>query len=361
MRHFRTFAFLLLCIHGNFISYGQFLDFDSLYANDSNYKVAIEQSPDFTDIFISEEVVKITIESDFKNLVKQKYKGAYQPSTLRYFVSDTVVAVRQITIKPRGNMRRQTCYFPPLMLNLPKKDAVLKQMHDFDKLKMVLDCKRGEIFDQYLLSEYYAYKLYNLITDYSFRVRLYEVTLLDVNDKFKSLKTHAYIIENIEQLADRHNAIQIETESIRDQLTDLETLGYGYLFQYLIGNTDWSIPARHNIQMIKSKDPNLYKPYVVPYDFDYSGLVNTDYAVPDERLGIESVRERVYRGVCIDNQFIEAAVERFKQSKEEVYRLYESSLLEERVKNYALNYIKEFYQIIESPTSLRRNILESCK
>ena len=100
---------------------------------------------------------------------------------------------------------------------------------------------------------------------------------------------------------------------------------------------------------------------MIPYDFDYSGLVNTDYAVPDEHLGIESVRERVYRGVCIDNQYIEAAVEKFIQSKAQIYQLYESSLLEKHVKNYALNYIKEFYQIIESPSGLRRNILESCR
>ena len=75
--------------------------------------------------------------------------------------------------------------------------------------------------------------------------------------------------------------------------THSPTLGNGYLFQYSIGNTDRSIPGRHNIQMVKSKDSTISKPFVIPYDFDYAGIVNTSYAVPDKNLGIESVTERV--------------------------------------------------------------------
>lgn len=341
---------------------GQLMDFDSLYQNDQAFKEQIDSRPEFQDLFHSDEVIKLSIESDFKNLIKRKYKGEYQPATFKYYLNDTVVVTREIKIKPRGNMRRKTCYFPPLMLNFPKKEAVINQIHDFDKMKMVLDCKRGNTYEQYLLSEYYAYKLYNIITDYSFRVRLFEITLIDTNEKMKDLKSYAYIIENVDQLAIRHNAIPIETQNIRDDYTDLNTLSNGYLFQYLIGNTDWSIPGKHNIEIIKSKDPTILTPHFIPYDFDYAGIVNTNYAVPDERLGIGTVRERVYRGVCIDESYIHKAVKNFLDSKEKIYALYNSSgMLDKNNLQSTLKYLDDFYEIIENDKTLRRNILEECR
>lgn len=351
------FTYLLLtpCI------YAQLHDFDSLFSKDDQYRKAIETRTDAEDIFSGDAILKITIESDFNYLIKKKYEGEYQPAVLTYYISDTVAVRREITVKARGNMRRRTCYFPPLMLNFPKKEAVMKQMQEFDKMKMVIDCKKGETYDQYLLGEYYAYKLYNLITDYSFRVRLIELTMVDTHDKMKSMTAHAYIIENIDQVAKRLNAIPIETKNIRDVLTDLPTLANGYLFQYLIGNTDWSIPALHNYNIIKSADPTNLTPYAIPYDFDYSGIINTSYAVPDELLGIETVRERVYRGVCIDNKYIMDAAQNFKNAREKIYSLYEKSLLESSLRKNTISYLDEFFEILDSENTFRRDILDGCR
>lgn len=340
----------------------QHLDFDSLYKADAEFRKQIASRPAYENIFYNQEVAKITIESDFKSLIKNKYKGEYQPAVFKYYLNDSIVVTREIKIKPRGNMRRRTCYFPPLMLDFPKKEVVLQQMKEFDKLKLVLDCKRGNVFEQYLLSEYYAYKIYNLITDYSFKVRLFELTLIDVNSKMKDFQSFAYLIEKIDQLAERHNAVPFEREHVRDQYTDLATLSNGYLFQYLIGNTDWSIPALHNIKMIKSQDPTQQNPYFIPYDFDYAGIVNTTYAVPDEHLGIESVRERVYRGVCIDEKYLFEAAQRYKDQKDSVYDLYNSSpFIDKGNRNSTIKYLDEFYHLIESDNLFRKHILENCR
>jgi len=94
-----------------------------------------------------------------------------------------------------------------------------------------------------------------------------------------------------------------------------------YIFQFLMGNTDWSIPAGHNIKMIKSKKPLDQLPYVIPYDFDNAGIVNANYAAPDETLPIKSVRERLYRGFCLDDEVIECAVNQFIQAKDKIYSL----------------------------------------
>ncbi len=361
MKIINALPLIVIVVISHFQAQSQILDFDSLYQHNPAFKEAILSRPDAEDLFKSDEIMKVSIVSDFKNMIKHKYEGKYQPATLRYFLNDTVAVTRQITVKPRGNMRRKICYFPPLMLNFPRQEAVLKQIQEFDKIKMVMDCKRSKTYEQYLLSEYYAYKLYNLITDYSFRVRLIELTYVDSNDKLKTLTSYAYIIENLEQMAQRLNAISLETKSIRDQYTDLTNLGNCYLFQYLIGNTDWSIPALHNIKIIKSKDPTRESPFAIPYDFDYAGIVNADYAVPDERLGITTVRERVYRGVCIDNSYIKSAAENFKNSRDDIYNLYNTSLLDDRARNSAIDYIDQFFQDIENDKSLQRNILDQCR
>ena len=343
-------------------SQAQIHDFDSLYKNDKAFKKSFKASSDAKGIFDSEEVLKITIESDFKNLVKRKYEDEEQPALLKFYYHDTLVVNRHITIQPRGNMRKGSCFFPPLKLNFLKSEVVVKEMKEFDKMKMVLNCKRGTIYEQYLLSEYYVYKMQNIITHYSYRVRLIQVTYVDKSEKYKTDTRYAFLIENKDQLGKRLNAMPIDNKNVRDNLTDLPTLANAYLFQYLIGNTDWSIPGRHNLQLIKSKDPMLPKPYVIPYDFDYAGIVNANYAIPDENLGISSVTERVYRGVCISEAKIKNAVKHFIDKKDQIYQLYQNSdLLDKNNARFTQKYLESFYKTIENESSLKRYILDSCR
>lgn len=340
----------------------QIHDFDSLVSKDESFKNISSAIYDTLDLFNSDVPLIVTMQSDFKNLVKRKYKEEYQEAIFKVMLNDSVQVTRDIKIKARGNMRKSTCLIPPLKLNFPKKKAFIKQMESFDKIKMVLDCKRGETYEQYLLLEYYAYKIQNIINDYSLRVRLMHVTYIDVSGKFKNLTRYAFIIESVDQLAARHNAMRIETKSIRDNLTDVKTLADAYLFQYLIGNTDWSIPAMHNIYLIKSKDFSYPKPYAIPFDFDYAGIVNTMYATPDEHLGTDDVRERVYRGVCIPENNMIMAKDRFIEKKLKIYDLLNNdSLLNKSNKRSTIIYIDEFYTILESKNAFRRNILDSCR
>jgi hypothetical protein len=340
----------------------QYHDFDSLYKNDEAFKMEFNSKGISTDLFASDKIMNITIESDFKNLVKRKYKEEYQPALIRYYYNDTIMVVRKITIKSRGENRKSTCTFPPLKFNFPKKNIDVIAMKEFDKMKVVLDCKRGNIYEQYVLSEYYAYRILNLLTAYSFRVRLLHMTYVDTSEKFKTITRYAFIIESKDQLASRIEAIPIDAKNISDKNTHTSTLVNTYLFQYLIGNTDWSIPARHNIQLFKSTNPMITKPYVIPYDFDYAGIVNTSYAIPDENLGTESVTERVYRGVCLPESYIKKAVKNFIENKEEIYALYEkSAVLHKNNRKTSINYIDDFYKIIEKEYGLKRNIIESCR
>jgi len=337
-------------------------DFDSLVLHDQDFASLAKTIGDTTDLFNDNRILDVILESDFKNLVKRKFKDEYQEAILKIMFNDSIRVTRKIKIKPRGGMRKATCNIPPLKLNFSKKDAYIKQFEDFDKIKMVLDCKRNTLYEQYIILEYYAYKIQNIFTNYSLRVRLIRVKYIDTGGKFKETTRFAFLIENIHQLAGRRNAMRIEPSMIRDRQTNKQVLMDAYLFQYLIGNTDWSIPAMHNIYIIKSLDPTIPMTYVIPYDFDYAGLVNATYAVPDKQLGTETVRERVYRGVCLPDADLLSSAERVLTKKNEIYNLIENdTLLNKSNRRSTLNYINEFFKILENKKSFKRNIIEACR
>ena len=68
----------------------------------------------------------------------------------------------------------------------------------------------------------------------------------------------------------------------------------------MIGNTDWTVPVFHNNVLIISQGnlQGLGSGIAVPYDFDYSGLVDANYAVPSDQLNLPSVLDRRYLGIC---------------------------------------------------------------
>lgn len=357
------FLCLLFCFIGNIKLNAQIHDFDSLTEHNESFSRIAKAIGDTLDLFNDDKPLQVTLRSDFKNLIKQKFKDEYQEAVFTAMFNDTVQVVRNIEIKPRGNMRKQTCFFPPIKLNFPKKEAYLKQIENFDKLKLVLDCKRGDTYEQYLLSEYYAYKLQNILCEYSLRVRLLHVTYIDNSGKYKDITRYAFLIESINQLAERTNMVRVETAgTIRDLRTNLNVLTDVYLFQYLIGNTDWSISGKHNMYYLKSNDLQIIEPLVVPYDFDIAGIVNANYAVPNEILEIESVRERLYRGLCLSGPQLEQARIKVVHNKEKIYSLYNQTLyLSKSNKKSTVNYINEFFSIMENDKLFKREILESCR
>lgn len=350
---------LLLVVH---FSPGQIHDFDSLVQNNVDFRHTAQIVADTFDFFNGTEPLRIALESDFRNLIKRKYQNEYQDAVFRIMYNDSVQVTRNIKLRPRGNMRKKTCQMPPIRLNFPKSDAYINQLKQFDKLKMVPGCKGGAIYQQYLLSEYYAYKIYNIITDYSFRVRLLEVNYIDKGNNMKEETNLAFIIESNEQLAERLGCIVIEPKGILDIRAHRQTLADFYLFQYLIGNTDWSLSNLHNVELIKSKDSVMVAPFVIPYDFDYAGIVNTTYAVPDELLGTKSVRERVYRGICLPGNELSEARRNVLSKKDRIYDLFKNDKwLSKGTKSSIQSYLDEFFEIAEPEKVFKRYIVENCR
>lgn len=313
-------------------------------------------SPEY---LFADSVLEVTLKTDIKKLKKEKFKDQYQPATLTFPLPGGEVKTVNIRVKARGNFRKKYCHFPPLRLNF--KDTTNEMSRYLHKLKLVTHCKEQSTRSQYILREYLVYKMFNIMTDKSFKVRLVKITYEDSENKQKTVTHNGFFIEAVDKLAERLDAIELE-KKIHQERTNKDYINMVAVFQYMVGNTDWSVAGLHNIKLIKLKDPTEPRPYGIPYDFDYCGLVNTTYAIPNEALAIESVRERLYRGFCKPAEELTPTFTLFKEKKQDLYDLCESlEMLDERHRKYITQYLDGFYKIIDSPKSIDREFVRSCR
>ena len=249
---------------------------------------------------------------------------------------------------------------PPLkVIFKDKKSSVLKPL---GSLKLVSQCKTSNNYQQYLLSEFLIYKIYNLLTDKSFRVRLLDLKLIDSTGRKKSIIENAFLMEDIKDLAKRNNCADFKRTQIDYRQTNRRQMTLVSIFEYMIGNTDWSVPVSHNTKLILSKSDSFPLPYVIPYDFDYSGFVNTDYAIPDSKLNISSVRERLYRGFPRTIDEINETLDIFREKKESIYSLISNyPLLTSKTKKNLTGYLDGFFNMIKKPNEVYNTFVKNAR
>jgi hypothetical protein len=225
-----------------------------------------------------------------------------------------------------------------------------------DKLKLVTPCKS----DDYVIREYLAYKIYNLLTPYSFKARLVQVEFEDSIRKRKVETHYGILIEDEDKLARRSGAFLWDKKMVFMEHLRHPEFTIMAVFQYLIGNTDWSVPYLHNIKLLY-KDSSAI-PIGVPYDFDHSGIVNASYANPPELLNLPSVRNRVYRGYCQNKHDFTSTIAVFNKLKDDIYKIYTScTLLDEKYIKSTIKYLDEFYKTINTPREAEREFSDPCR
>lgn len=230
-------------------------------------------------------------------------------------------------------------------------------------LKLVSSCKLGEDYENYLLTEYLVYKMYNLLTEKSFRVRLLQLTYRDSTSKVKEFTRYAFLLEDTKDMAKRNKMREYKQLNVGTEQTNREQMTLVAIFQYMIGNTDWSVPVKHNIRLINDNNDNpALLPYPVPYDFDYCGLVNAEYAVPYEELGLDNVRQRLYRGYPRTMEELNKTLQVFKEKKEKIYSLVtEMKLLGKNKQKDIINYLDGFYDIINKPKEVASIFIKNAR
>lgn len=199
--------------------------------------------------------------------------------------------------------------------------------------------------------------MYNLLTPFSFKVRLAQITYIDTGRKLKTSEQFAIFIEPMEELTRRLKVLEVKNNQYGIYYTEEKSTDLLCMFAYMTGNTDWSVAGRHNIKLVH-KDQQLIP---IPYDFDYTGLVNTYYAIPREGFGLTNVRERAYFGPCRELLNYTIAAQQIKNKKIEFHQLIESfELLDSSNKKYMHLYLNEFYKNIERPDFIKYHIVPNC-
>lgn len=310
-------------------------------------------------LFDSEEVLNLTLSGHMRELINDTGDDAdYHVLTLSYKEGDSSLTSIPIKVKTRGHFRRKQggCSYPPLLLNFSKEETPkISMFHKQDKMKLVTPC-RG---DKYVVREYLVYKLANLITPKSFKARLVRVVYEDTRKGKKSDPLFGILLEEEEQMANRNQMITVERK-LRPEQTQIPDFLKMAVFEYLIGNTDWSVQYLQNIKLIAAD--TLSTPVAVPYDFDHSGIVSAPYAKPAEALLLSSVRERRYRGFCQpDMSQFEEVFAFYRTLEKEIYGVYKDCpYVDESYISSTISYLDEFYKTINDPVAAKTAFSYPC-
>lgn len=307
--------------------------------------------------------LELTLETDFKNLVKKKYQEEYQEATLKLADTLGTPIVYKAKIRTRGNIRKKVCYYPPLKLKFKKSWLVENGMDStFNDLKLVIGCRKGDFYNGLVLKEYLAYQLFAVLSEHHFRTQLVSITINDTGDSWKPYQTKAFIIENQDELAFRFDGRCTKPRIMSNKRIWKRQLALVALFQYMIGNTDWAFSNSHNIRFLRSR--NNMKAIPIAYDFDYSGMVNAPYAVHRESLddtGMEDIRDRYFLGSCENKKAFEAVRTIFLEKKAAFYQVVqEFEDLSEKDRKIILHYFDDFFDIMESPKAFQKQIIDAC-
>ena len=228
-----------------------------------------------------------------------------------------------------------------------------------------MHCSRSAKYEQIILQEYLAYRILNTLTDLSMRVRLLQVTYIDTDRQRQSEPRYAFLIEHKDRTAKRLELKPLAVKGTTVAAVNPELLNLTSVFQYFIGNTDFSPIAGppgddccHNYILFQNPD-TLITP--IPYDFDQSGLVDAPYANPNPMFGLRTVRQRIYRGRCVNNSYVDASVQRFKDEQVAIYSLVEEQQgLTDKARKNLISYVDKFYEFIADPDKVEKTLLKRC-
>ncbi len=327
-------------------------------------------------LFAAEDPLEITIEAPLKSIMKQrKQESDEMPATVTVRGPGGEEIHLPVEIRTRGKARlsKRVCKFPPLRLNFPTDSVVGTVFEGQDKLKLVTHCQEGrDEYEQYVLLEYLVYRTYRLFTDMCFRVRLARITYRNTEEDQEPVTRYGFLIEDEDMMAARVGWQYLELPAVPPPALDPENLALVEIFQYFIGNTDYSAFMRepekteccHNTKPVGTPTGPVYS---IPYDFDLSGLLNTRYANRLyrgnlEKMGIRSVRERLYRGWCDSRPYVPAVLQQFREKREDIYALYRTQPgLDPELLEETLEYFDKFYEVIDDEQKTKRHIYDKCR
>ncbi len=314
------------------------------------------------DVFAQKEMLKVNLRTDLVHLIENRKKDLDQAATLTYVNESGADVSYEIKISPRGKYRRRVCDFPPLKLKFPKSALASQGLSAHNDLKLVTHCIDDKALgNEQLQKEYLAYRLYNLLTDKSYRVKLLQITYEDSNSKVNKINRYAFLIEDTDEMAERLGGQECD-QCMNPPQASLDAQSERLMagFQYMIGNADWSLQMGRNLKVVQ---PVAGLSTLVPYDFDFTGLVSPSYARINTNLGLLRIRERIYMGFPATDEELWNTFNYMRSKRSEmVSEIMDFKLLSMAKRKEMVAYIDEFFEIVAQLESQRSsNLYEKLK
>jgi hypothetical protein len=316
-------------------------------------------------LFLDDEPLVIRLEGPLGTVLADRDDPEFQPARIEVANAQGEPLSIDLRVRVRGKSRTAACDFPPLLLNFPSDQPAGSPFAGEDRLKLVTHCLASAQHEQHVLLERQIYRALNLLTANSLRIRPVEMTYFDTDRGRETAGRIGFLIEDEERFAERSGLTTVSTERIDRALYDASALALLDVFQYFIGNTDWS-PAEgpagenccHNVVPYARPDGVLLP---VPYDFDAAGIVESPYAYPSAQIPIRSVRERLYRGRCRDLSELTPVFAEFTAQREALTALFTPQAgIPERRAARARQYIDQFYAILGNEAQAEREFRRNC-
>jgi hypothetical protein len=319
------------------------------------------KSADVPAFFQSQDPIEVTLTTNIGKIRGDKSDNSpWRPATLSYKTTDGNLVTVPLKAHTRGIWRLKMCEFPPLRLNFSGQTSKGTIFAKLDKPKLVNYCHDMDTYEQYILQEYQLYRIYQLLTPVTHRARLLKIVYADSADGKVRARRYGFILEEPSAVAARLGGKMMVQKGARPgDLDSFQDALFG-VFEYFIGNTDFSEAGLHNVELFFNSD-GVVMP--IAYDFDFSGAVNARYATVDPSLSIPNVRQRLFRGYCTDAESYGKAFAVFNEKKPEIYALYNDSigkLMDRGTVKETLRYFDEFYDTINNQRAAKRSIIDSC-
>jgi hypothetical protein len=321
-------------------------------------------------LFAGEDTMTVVMSAPWRELESNKrFQGTY-PATIEFTDSLGHKQTLEMTVERRGITRQRVCRYPPIKLRFEKAAVKGTAFRGQKSLKLVTHCEKATRFEQYYVMEMLIYRLYNQVTDRSFRVRPLNVTYVDSEKGDSDDDRFGFLIEDDSDVAKRNGVKKLNIPKISPTRLDADLASEFTLFQFLVGNLDWSFISGpkpneccHNAKLI-GPEPlqagDVASP--VPYDFDSAGLVDAHYAAPPGGLPVNSVTQRLFRGFCLHNDTLPQAREKLLALEQDFYAtLEEESRLNGGVRKRGLKYLKSGFERIRDPDDWQGDIIGRCR
>ena len=323
-----------------------------------------DNSREVSPLFKKEKLLKFSLHYSKTNMLSLTNDSTYLKSKMVYQFQEEDPNTVAIELRARGNYRKKNCYYLPLKLKIDKSISKGTPFEEDKKLKLVLPCLKSNKANDHVIKELLAYKIYELLSPYYFQARMVSIALEEDTGKKKiDHDLMGILIQDDKNLAHDYRG-KIIKRRIHPKNQDAVSSARNALFQYMIGNTDYSTAYQHNEKLFYLDD----KIVPVPYDFDMSGLVNTSYAVvsaiKNKPLPIEKVTDRLFIGFERDEAVFQEVRNDFLAKETLVFEMMDQHnklFKDPRELEEAKNFLAGFYKLLKDDKKFENRIIKKAR